>query len=928
MYTFCGAVYFFIYRYSGRLNLGGNQNKVNILATKITAQMNRDWIHTGRRPAGICAVALQIACNTYNITTVTRKDICRVLRICDATVTKRIREFEQTPAALMSKDDFLQQLPPKFDRVTGDQIERIEFDPPSFITNRIKDGTVDALLNNRADIKPDVKGARTAATDNSSSDDDDVNDSENSSTSKRRSIAAPVVGKGKGNARKHKLAAIKAAAAATTPTDSDDMSVDNATDDDDDDDSDTAQQQQQQQSVTKGSKKRKRATTTAAASGGSSSSSKAAATKSTVKGKGKGKASATATIKTSDQLSDLSDDELPQKLTRKAASKLRSSSKSKRSTKSNNSDAECSNDDDEDYVNNDSDTDSSSEDDDSDSDDSLSRTSNSKNKKQKKASKATAVKAEKGKKQTKKRRTKKTKKPKKVIPVYEDVDPSDAAATIQHAMIMRAQHAQYRQQGPKMIKRQDELQAVIDTTIEDMKNDLMMLEEQPIPEARDEFVLPPIEVEVKHDDDAADDDTKADDTKDDTNADGTANGTADGDKSAKGKQQQQQPEASDEVIEGELPDNDNNNSDNDDDNKHTIGSSSGGGGSSTTATSSSSKKKATKVTFSELNQYDDDNNTSKIEIATADGVPIVYVDMTVAEAYDEAAAVARLTAELKLPDDDTYSDIDDDDFMREHIIPKADSARKAIVWQEINKVYLAAQEEKVKLEKQQIANNGGTKPVKRSYKKQKLAASAAHAIEKLANEKKISNKINYEAIKSAFEPENSYSGAAASSSSSRSRHNSRNNNDNTNDSNAGGGNVDENPYQNYTEIYEDVDDEDYKAQMDRTQRGRAVFGKGDDSISVRSTHPAPVSTSASKANDDANSSCKSGGSSKGKGKANKSSASGGSSSSGTATAAVVKQLVPDDVNNDDNDDDADEEEEEEVQYEHFSEDDYDGEEYE
>jgi Brf1-like TBP-binding domain/Transcription factor TFIIB repeat len=899
--AFC-IVYLPQHRYSGRLNLGGNQNKINILATKITAQMNRDWIHTGRRPAGICAVALQIACNTYNITTVTRKDICRVLRICDATVTKRIREFEQTPAALMSKDDFLQQLPPKFDRVTGDQIERVEFDPPSFITNRMKDGTVDALLNNRtADTKTDVKAGTTAATDTSS--DDDANDSDNSSTSKSSSTAAPVLGKGKGNARKRKLAAFKSAAA--TPSDSDNMSVDNATDDDDDD-SDTAQQQQ---SVTKGNKKRKRVASTTTAAAGSSSS-KAAATKSKAKSKGKGKASAA--ITTSDQLSDLSDDELPQESTKKAASEVKSSSRSKSSAKTNSSDAdECSNDDDEDYVKDDSDTDSSSNDD-SDSDDSLSSTSNSKSKKNKQK-KVIAAKSEKGKKQTKKRRTKKAKKPKKVIPVYDDVDPSDATATIQHAMIMRAQHAQYRQQGPKMIKRQDELQAVIDTTVEDMKNDLMMLEEQPIPEARDEFILPPIEVEVKHDDA----DNANDDTKDDTN------GTAGSDKSAKDKQQQKQPEASDEVIEGELPDH--NDDDNEDDTKHTIGSGGGGGSSSTTATSSSSKKKATKVTFAEINQYDGNNNSSSnIEIATADGVPIVYVDMTVAEAYDEAAAVARLTAELKLPEDDTYSDIDDDDFMREHIIPKADSARKAIVWQEINKVYLAAQEEKVKLEKQQIANNGGTKPVKRSYKKQKLAASAAHAIEKLANEKKISNKINYEAIKSAFDPDNSYGGA----SSSRSRHNSRNNNDAT-DSTAGGGSSNgstENPYQNYTEIYEDVDDDDYKAQMDRTQRGRAVFGKGDDSISIRSTHPAPLSTtSTSKSNDDAaNSSSSKGGSSRGKGKANKSSGGGGSSSSSNAAAAVVKQAAPED---DDNEDNEEEEEEEEVHYEHYSDDDYDGEEY-
>jgi Brf1-like TBP-binding domain/Transcription factor TFIIB repeat len=881
-----------ICRYSGRLNLREeDKNRVNILATKVTAQMNRDWIHTGRRPAGICAVALQIACNTYNITTVTRKDICRVLRICDATVTKRIREFEQTPAALMSRDDFLKQLPPKFDRVEGDQIERVEFDPPSFITNRIKDGTVDALLAKAAATKHDVKS--TAASDNS--DDDHADDSDNSNSS---NVAVPVVGKGKGNARKRKLAAAAAKAAkAKAATDSDDMSVDNnATDDDDDNDSDTSQQQQQQQqSATKGSKKRKRPTTATATTAKSS--------------KGKSKAKASTAVTTSDQLSDLSDDDdnendeqqqqQQQQTTKtststKAASKLRSSTRRSSNSKSDTTgDAdECSNDDDADYVDNNID---SSNNDNSDSDDSLSTTSN---KKQKKATTTAKTKAG-SKKESKEKRTKKAKKVKKQLPVYEDIDPSDAAATIQHAMLMRAQHARYKQQGPKMIKRQDDLQVVIDTTIEDMKNDLMMYEEQPVPEAREEFILPPIEVEVKHDADNAD--------NGDTNA--TADDTADSDKTAvksKKQQQQKQTEASDEVIEGELPDNNDDADDNDnddDDFKHTTGS---GGGSSSSTAAAASKRKASKVTFAEINHLTD----TKI-IATSDGVPIVYVDMVAAEAYDEAAAVARLTAELQLPADDTYSDIDDDDFMREHIIPKADSARKAIVWQEINKVYLAAQEEKSKFEKQEIANNGGTKPVKRSYKKQKIAASAAHAIEKLANEKKISNKINYEAIKSAFDPDgNSYSNGAASS---RSRRNNDTDYSNTGDTNSST----ENPYQNYTEIFEDVDDDDYKAQLHRTQL-RTKYSKGDESISIRSTHPAPLSTSNSKSNDDAADSSSKAGSSKGKGKAK-------SSTSNANTATTVKKAVEEQNNNDDEIDD--EEEEEEEILEHYSEDEYDGEEY-
>ncbi|KAG5189775.1 cyclin-like protein [Tribonema minus] len=114
-----------INKYVERLNLGVKKNVIQEVAANITAQMNRDWIHTGRRPAGICAVALQIACNVHGVG-ITRKQICRILRISDSTISKRMREFEQTPASLMAQ----------FDRAKGDRGAMPEADPPSFVNNR------------------------------------------------------------------------------------------------------------------------------------------------------------------------------------------------------------------------------------------------------------------------------------------------------------------------------------------------------------------------------------------------------------------------------------------------------------------------------------------------------------------------------------------------------------------------------------------------------------------------------------------------------------------------------------------------------------------------------------------------------------------------------------------------------------------------
>ncbi|CAM9806629.1 unnamed protein product [Chrysoparadoxa australica] len=151
----------FIQRYAGRLELGEKTQAVCNLAIKITAQMNRDWINTGRRPAGICAVALQVACNTQGIVR-SKEEIRKLLRISEATVTQRLREFEQTPAAMMTLSELNNSNPGQ--PLRGQDYSStgsggFECDPPCFIKNRIKDGSFAKLLAKSA---PSASAGSTA----------------------------------------------------------------------------------------------------------------------------------------------------------------------------------------------------------------------------------------------------------------------------------------------------------------------------------------------------------------------------------------------------------------------------------------------------------------------------------------------------------------------------------------------------------------------------------------------------------------------------------------------------------------------------------------------------------------------------------------------------------------------------------------------
>lgn len=111
----------YIHRFAAKLELGDKVAQVSTTALRVVQRMKRDWIETGRRPAGICAAALLIGARAHGFHR-TQEEVVRALRVCGMTVSQRLADFERTPAAQLSLrefeefDDSTEEHPPAFQR--------------------------------------------------------------------------------------------------------------------------------------------------------------------------------------------------------------------------------------------------------------------------------------------------------------------------------------------------------------------------------------------------------------------------------------------------------------------------------------------------------------------------------------------------------------------------------------------------------------------------------------------------------------------------------------------------------------------------------------------------------------------------------------------------------------------------------------------
>ncbi|XP_037602957.1 transcription factor IIIB 90 kDa subunit-like [Sebastes umbrosus] len=109
----------YIARFAQLLEFGEKNHDVSMTAMRLVQRMKRDWMHTGRRPSGLCGAALLVAARMHDFRRTT-KEIVSVVKVCETTLRKRLIEFEDTPTSHLTIEEFM--------KMDLDQ----ECDPPCF----------------------------------------------------------------------------------------------------------------------------------------------------------------------------------------------------------------------------------------------------------------------------------------------------------------------------------------------------------------------------------------------------------------------------------------------------------------------------------------------------------------------------------------------------------------------------------------------------------------------------------------------------------------------------------------------------------------------------------------------------------------------------------------------------------------------------
>ncbi|ODV58860.1 transcription factor TFIIIB subunit BRF1 [Ascoidea rubescens DSM 1968] len=115
----------FIQHFADQLDFGDKTLKVVKDAVKIASRMSKDWIHEGRRPAGIAGACVLLAARMNNFRR-THTEIVAICHVGEDTIQRRLAEFKKTNASKLSISDFRK----KHKEIEGSS------DPPSFQKNR------------------------------------------------------------------------------------------------------------------------------------------------------------------------------------------------------------------------------------------------------------------------------------------------------------------------------------------------------------------------------------------------------------------------------------------------------------------------------------------------------------------------------------------------------------------------------------------------------------------------------------------------------------------------------------------------------------------------------------------------------------------------------------------------------------------------
>lgn len=99
-----------IEKYCRKLEFGDMTRRVAEDAVKIIKRMKRDWMVTGRHPAGLCGACIILAARMNNFRRSVR-EVVYIAKVADGTIASRIEEFRRTKASTLSVEDFRQYGP-------------------------------------------------------------------------------------------------------------------------------------------------------------------------------------------------------------------------------------------------------------------------------------------------------------------------------------------------------------------------------------------------------------------------------------------------------------------------------------------------------------------------------------------------------------------------------------------------------------------------------------------------------------------------------------------------------------------------------------------------------------------------------------------------------------------------------------------------
>lgn len=148
-----------IHKFARKLEFGSSLNKVATDAARIMKRMKRDWMVTGRRPAGLCGACIILAARMNNFRRTVR-EVVYVVKVADVTVAKRLEEFKRTDAADLTVEQF---------KEFGVRLKK-QHDPPSVYQAKFREEQKrlrEEMIANSAEPEagPDTSGQNRSSTD-------------------------------------------------------------------------------------------------------------------------------------------------------------------------------------------------------------------------------------------------------------------------------------------------------------------------------------------------------------------------------------------------------------------------------------------------------------------------------------------------------------------------------------------------------------------------------------------------------------------------------------------------------------------------------------------------------------------------------------------------------------------------------------------